>query len=417
VTRLGPLRGRDFRILFAAEAVSVLGDMLVPVALAFAVLNLTGSASDLGAVLLASFVPRILLMVAGGVWGDRLSRRRLMVNSHLLRFVSQGLQGALLVGGHASIATLVALQIVRGAGVAVYRPAAIGLIPTVVEDRELQPANALLWAVTNLAGLVGPAVAGALVATVGPGWAILGDSASFLFAAVLLLRLPREELGRTSAPGNFLRELSDGWSEVRRRTWVWASICFFACFQLVYFSSFSVLGPIVAKRSLGGVGPWAAIAACAAAGGLLGNLLAFRLQPRRPLVVAYGFGASAAASLVLLGLAAPTAAIAAAELVAGIAIGFGDTLWHTTLQRGVPAQALSRVASYDSVGSIALRPIGLALVGPIVALAGTRGTLLGAAAIVVASSAAMLLVPAIRAIEAVRPLPEAEEPPRRLAVG
>jgi MFS family permease len=399
VTRFGPLRGKDFRILFAAECVSVLGDALWPVALAFAVLDLTGSASDLGLVLLANLVPRIVFMLAGGVWADRVSPQRMMVASHFARFVTQGAMGYALVSHHATIGTLVALQVARGMGSAFYRPAATGIVPRLVPREELQPANALLWLAANVSSFIGPALAGVLVATVGPGWAILGDAATFFIAGVLLTLLPREQPIPASERSSFWRDLVEGWEAVRSRTWVWASICYFSCFQLVYLSSFSVLGPVVAKRSLGGAPAWAAIASCGAAGAVIGSLAAYRLRPRRPLLAAFGLaGFGTVPSLVLLAFAAPTVAISAAELLAGIGIGLASTIWETALQQGVPRESLSRVSSYDTLGSIALRPIGLALVGPLMIVAGIRGTLLGAAAIVVASTAAILAVPAIRQV-------------------
>jgi MFS family permease len=401
---LAVLRGRNFRTLFASDCVSVLGDALVPVALAFAVLDLTGSASDLGLVLLSYLVPRVVFMLAGGVWADRLPHRRLMVGSHLARFATQGAQGLLLVTGHATIWTLVGLQVARGTAAAFYRPAASAIVPTVVPRAELQPANALLWMASNLSGIVGPAIAGVLVATVGSGWAILGDAASFLVAGLLLLRLDVVERERPARARSFRRELAEGWVEVRSRTWVWASILYFACFQLVYLSSFSVLGPVVSKQSLGGATAWALIAAAAALGGLIGNALMLRLRPRRPLVVAFAVVLLAVPSLVLLALAAPAPVIALAELGAGISMGMATALWETTLQRGIPDRALSRVIAYDQMGSIALRPVGLALVGPIVAVAGVRGTLLGAAAIVAAATAAILSLPAIRAVRAEGPV-------------
>jgi MFS family permease len=402
LTRFGPLRGRDFRILFAAECVSVLGDALLPVALAFAVLDLTGSVSDLALVVLAGLVPRVVFMLAGGVWADRLPRRNLMVASHLARFVTQGAQGFLLISGHATIGTLVALQVARGAGSAFYRPAALGIVPSLVPREELQPANALLWLAANTSNIAGPALAGVLVATVGSGWAILGDSASFLVAALLLQALPGKGLGRTPVQRSFWHDLAEGWHEVRSRTWVWASICYFACFQLVYLSGFTVLGPVVAKHSLGGVRAWALIAAAGGLGAVAGNLAAFRLRPSRPLLVSFAFaGGGAVPTLILLAVAAPALAIAAAQLAAGFGLGLGDALWETTLQAGVPAESLSRVASYDTLGSIALRPIGLALLGPIVALAGTRGTLLGSACIVGAATVLIMSVPGIRANRAI----------------
>jgi MFS family permease len=406
VTRFGPLRGRDFRILFAAECVSVLGDALWPVAIAFAVLDLTGSASDLGLVLLANFLPRIAFMLAGGVWADRLTPQRMMVASHLARFLSQGLQGYLLVSGHATIGTLIALQVARGTGSAFYRPAATGVVPRLVAREDLQSANALLWLAANASSFLGPAIAGVLVATVGPGWAILGDSASFLVAAVLLATLPREQLPAATAKQSFWSDLNEGWEAVRSRTWVWASICYFSCFQLVYLSSFSVLGPLVSKNSLGGAPAWAAISSSGAAGAVIGSLAAYRIRPSRPLFTAFGVaGFGTVPSLLLLAFAEPTPAICAAEVFAGTAIGLSSALWETSLQAGIPTESLSRVASYDTMGSIALRPIGLALVGPLVTYVGTRGTLVGSAVIVVAATLGILSVPAIRRIR------DGHEPP------
>src|SRR3954447_22013880 len=187
--RFGPLRRKDFRALFVAHMVSVIGDGLVRVALAFAVLDLTGSVRKLGLVLLARLVPMVLFYVAGGVWGDRLPRHRVMVASHLLSFAAQTTTGALLVTGHATVGRLVALQGLQGIAIAFYRPASTGLVPRLVPPRELQQANALMWGAISVGGVVGPALSGVLVATVGPGWAILADGGTFLLAALLLLRL------------------------------------------------------------------------------------------------------------------------------------------------------------------------------------------------------------------------------------
>src|ERR671935_754524 len=151
------LREREFRLLFTAHAISVLGDFLVPVALAFAVLDLTGSAADLGFVLAARLVPMVLFMLAGGVWADRLPRQQLMIWSHLVRLVSQGALGLLLVTGEARIWELVALQAVHGTATAFYRPAASGIVPQTVSPERLQQANSLVWLAFGIAGFAGPA--------------------------------------------------------------------------------------------------------------------------------------------------------------------------------------------------------------------------------------------------------------------
>lgn len=386
------LRLRDFRRVFVAQAVSTVGDFFVPVAISFAVLDLTGSVKDLGLVLFSRVFGQVVFFLAGGVWADRLGRQQVMVGSHVVRFASQGLLGGLLVTGHAEIWQLVALQFVHGCATAFFRPAASGLTPQLVPPELLQGANALMWMTLSIGGILGPAVGGVLVATVGAGWALLGDAATFGLAAVLLMRLP--PLGATPPQQeSFWRELAAGWREVRSRTWLWTGILDFAAFQLVFLSTMMVLGPLVAKDSLGGAGAWAAILTAFSAGTLLGNLVSMRVHPRRPLITAWLLFLVTGPSLVLLAYAAPVWSIMLTEVASGVTIGIGGTLWETTVQRQVPPHMLSRVAAYDWMGSTALRPLGLAAVGPIAVAVGVRETLLGAFVLTVASTAALLLIP------------------------
>src|SRR4051812_35781291 len=149
---------RDFRLFFSSQLISTFGDFVVPIALAFAVLDLTGSASDLGLVLFARILGQVLLFLAGGVWADRMPRQQVMVASNLVRLFSQGLLGVLLVSGHAQIWQLVALQLVHGAATGVFRPAASGLTPQLVAPEQLQAANGLMWATLSLGGIIGPAI-------------------------------------------------------------------------------------------------------------------------------------------------------------------------------------------------------------------------------------------------------------------
>ena len=386
------LRLRDFRRVFAAQVISNVGDFFVPVAISFAVLDLTGSVSDLGLVLFARIIGQVLFFLAGGVWADRLPRLQVMIGSHALRFLTQGLLGLLLVSGVARVWELVVLQFLHGAATAFFRPATTGLTPQLVPPDELQAANGLMFASQSIGGIAGPIIGGSLVATVGAGWALLGDAATFAIAAALLAQLP--PLGSAPAStASFWRELADGWTEVRSRTWLWTSIVDFAVFQMIYLATMMVLGPLVAKQSLGGAGAWALILTAFSVGTLLGNLLSLRLRPRRPLLVAWTIIFLCGPSLVLLALKAPAWSIALTEVGAGLAIGVAGTLWETTLQRHVPAEALSRVAAYDWMGSTALRPLGLVVVGPIASVFGVEATLFGAFALTMVSSAVLLLIP------------------------
>jgi MFS family permease len=387
-----PLRYRDFRSVFVAGLVSTFGDFFVPIAISFAVLDLTGSVSDLGLVLFARVLGQVLLFLAGGVWADRFPRQHVMVASNVVRFFSQGLLGLLLVSGHAEIWQLVALQFVHGAATGVFRPAASGLTPQLVPPEQLQAANGLMYLTLSIGGIAGPAVGGVLVATAGAGWAILGDAVTFAVAAVLLVRIP--PLGYVERPReSFWRELGAGWNVVRSRTWLWASILDFALFQMIYLASIMVLGPLVAKESLGGAGAWAGILVAFSFGTLLGNMWAIRVRPRRPLIFAWSVILLCGPSLVLLAFRTPAWTIALTEMASGLAIGVAGTVWETTLQRNVPREALSRVSAYDWMGSTALRPLGLAIVGPIATAVGVKETLLAAFALTMISSLTLLAIP------------------------
>jgi predicted MFS family arabinose efflux permease len=386
------LRRRDFRLLFYSQAISTIGDFFVPIALSFAVLELTGSASDLGLVLFARILGQVLLFLVGGVWGDRMPRQHVMVASHAVRFFSQGFLGILLVSGHAQIWQLVALQLVHGAATGVFRPAASGITPQLVADEQLQAANGLMYATISIGGIVGPAIGGLLVVTVGAGWALIGDAITFAIGAALLVQI--RPLGFVPAPREtFWQDLAGGWREVKSRTWLWASIVDFAAFQMIYLATIMVLGPVVAKQSLGGAGAWAAILVAFSIGTLLGNAWAMRLRPRRPLVFAWSIILFSGPSLVLLAFAAPAWSIALTEVASGLSIGVAGTLWETTLQRNVPKEALSRVSAYDWMGSTALRPLGLAIVGPIASVVGLKQTLLAAFVLTMISSATLLAIP------------------------
>jgi MFS family permease len=386
------LRLRDFRLVFLSQVISTVGDFFVPVAIAFAVLDLTGSVSDLGLVLFARILGQVLLFLAGGVWADRMPRERVMVASNVIRFFSQGLLGVLLVSGHAQVWQLIALQLVHGAATGVFRPAATGLTPRLVPAEQLQAANGLMFLTLSVGGIIGPAIGGVLVATVGAGWALLGDAVTFAVGAVLLARI--RPLGYVPAAAeSFWRALGAGWREVRSRTWLWASIVDFAAFQMIYLATIMVLGPLVAKQSLGGAGAWAFILVAFSFGTLLGNAWSMRLRPRRPLVFAWAIILLSGPSLVLLAFAAPAWTIALTEIASGLSIGVAGTLWETTLQRNVPPEALSRVSAYDWMGSTALRPLGLAIVGPIAEAVGVKETLLAAFVLTMASSLTLLLIP------------------------
>jgi len=203
--RLGVLAERDFRFVFLAGAVSQVGDQMMPVAIAFAVLDLTGSAADLGYVLAAGTAPLVVLLLVGGVFADRFSRRRLMFSADVVRLATDGTLAALLLSGHARLWHLVVLQAVHGAASAFFGPASSGIVPQIVPEGRFQQANALRGMTMSVGGIVGPAIAGALVATAGSGWAVAGNAATFAVSALFLFRVHAPALERAAERPTFPR--------------------------------------------------------------------------------------------------------------------------------------------------------------------------------------------------------------------
>jgi len=409
----GVLTERPFRLLFAGRAISSLGDRLVPVALAFAVLDLTGSVTDLGLVIAAQTTPLVVLVLFGGVWADRLPRQLVMLASDCVRALAQATSALLLLTGEAQIWQLIVLQALYGAAEAFFGPASTAVVSQTVSASELQPANALLGLADNAAEIAGPALAGVVVATAGPGWGLAADAVTFLASGVCLLAL-RLERGEPQPRRSTLAELSEGWRAFRSRTWLWASVVFFTLYMALVFAPFQVLGPAVARSHLGGAGAWAAISAALGAGAVAGGVVGLRWKPRRPLRTAFVvFLLSAPALLALVGAHAPLAAIVAVAILDGGAGSLFNAWWFTAQQTEVPAGELSRVSSWDYLGTLALEPVGLAAAGPVAGAVGFSATLFGAAGIGVLLAGAVLLVPAVRNFSPQDSLAAAQENPAR----
>jgi len=395
---LGVLRRRDFRLLFVGQGVSVLGDRMVAVALAFAVLEVGGSASELGLVLGLAWAPLVVTVLAGGVVADRTSRRGVMVAADLVRVVSQGAMAALVIAGEAEVWMLAALAGITGGATGFFNPASTGLLPEVVPDEELQPANALRSTAVSASEILGPIVAGAIVAAAGAGWAIAVDAGTFAVSAVSLMML-RPPARERRAPGSFVSDLREGWTEFRSRRWVWTFVVYAAVGNMLW-GAWTALGPIVAHRDLGGAAVWGSILGAVGIGALVGSAFATRARPRRPLLLVGLMEGLFGLPLAFLAAAAPAALIAFAAFLSGIGLMLGMSVWQSTLQRYIPAGSLSRVSAYDWFGSFALYPLGLAAWGSIAGAIGIHTALWLAFGLFALSAAAILAVPDVRQFRA-----------------
>lgn len=392
---LGVLTERNFRLFFTGYSTSLVGAAMVPVALTFAVLQEGGSTNDVGYVLAAQTVPLVALLLAGGVLADRLPRKAVMVSADLVRCGSQLLLAVLLITGSPPLWVFMVLAGVLGAGQALFNPALTGLIPQVSSPGRLQDANALRGLAGSTGQIIGPAAAGLIVAVGGAGWAIAIDAATYAVSAYCLARL-RLPTGGVPSSQTFLSQLRAGWQEFRSRTWLWVIVLQFSLFHLVAYAPFMVLGAVVTRTSLGGATAWGLILTAQGVGALVGGLAVLSVRPTRPLVVATLGTVMFALPTALLAIPASTPLIAAAAAVSGAGMAVFAALWDTSLQREVPAVALSRVSAYDWLGSTALIPIGYAVAGPLAAALGVSGALWLAVAWMIASTVAVLAVPSVR---------------------
>jgi MFS family permease len=399
-----------FRLLFWGQALSVVGDRITPVAIAFAVLGL-GSATDLGLVMAAGGVPFLLFALAGGVWADRVGRRQLMLASDILRALSQAATAALLLTGNAEVWMLAVLSFVYGTSAAVFMPALVGLIPQTVSAPRLQEANALLSLTRSVANVAGPALAGVIIAASGSGEAIAVDAGTFAVSALCLARLrPRAIAEEAAEPEPFLAGLRAGWHEVRSRAWLSWGLGAMSAYHVFVLPAVFVLGPTLAERRLDGASSWATIVACFGVGSIVGNVLALRLPLPRPAFMAAVALVGASTQAVIIGSGLGTAGIAALELLAGVCVALFFTLWDLSIQEQIPPRAVSRVSAYDFSVSVGLMPLGMAVCGPIADAIGLDATLRWMSAVGIVSALLWLAQPSVRALRRPEAKPPAEEP-------
>jgi predicted MFS family arabinose efflux permease len=392
----GALGERNFRLLLAARTISFFGSNLVPIAVAFAVLDMTGSATDVGISFAARTLAQIGTLLVGGVVADRLSRQRVMIGSEGASMVVQLVLGVLLVTGSATMWELFALQALGGASFAFFTPASAGLVPQTVAGEARRQANGLMSVARYSAYVVGAAVGGALVATIGSGWAILADAGTFALSVLLLtqIRLP----GRAAmmqAP-RFLRDLTDGWHAFTEHTWVWVLTAWISFYFLISYAPFFVLGPYVAMQSMHGAAGWATVLTGEAVGSLAGALAGIRVRPRRPLLSIGLVFLVTDLQLVLLAARAPLVSVAVAAVFAGFAFSLGGVVFETELQRSVEPSKLSRVSAYNWMGAMAFLPAGYAIAGPLASWIGVSTALWLGAGWLVVSTALILLVRDVR---------------------
>jgi len=367
------LRDPNVARMVLSRLISDLGSGIGPIALSFGVLALPGGGpTGLGIVLFCAALPRVAFLLFAGVIADRGNRVRLLVIAEVVMALTWLVGALLFITGHASVIAMSLLAMIGGLATALFFPTHTGLIPQVVNDDQLQSTNALIRLASNIASIGGVALGGILVAAIGSGWALSINAITYAVSAVLLVGIKVQRSLPPAESSSMVRDLVHGWREFTMRRWVWLIVLVFSVSNVGFGAAVGVVGPVVAVDNWGGARSWALVMAAFSAGTVTGVVVAMRIRPSRPLLIA--MVASPLLVLPLIGLIPPLSVplVALAAFLAGIAVDVFEVLWQTTLQQHVPAESLSRVSSYDYFGSLALTPLGLAAAGPIVENLGTR---------------------------------------------
>lgn len=375
------LRHRGFGMLWTGRTVSWLGNAIAPIALAFAVLDLGGSAATLGLVVGARSITHAALVLIGGALADRAARNRILVGSAFVAAASQGGTAALVAADSAPVPALLLLGVINGAAAALAGPAGAVLTKQLVADGELRDANAVSQLGMQVALLAGTSAGGVIVATAGPALGLALDALTFLVAGVCYLGLPGLIAPRIERPSLF-GDLRDSFGYVVRTRWLLACTMIIFVTMAAFAGGLQVLAPLVADQTFGRAW-YGVIGAAQLVGGLIGTASAVLIKDGVRLPVAISWEAGLAAPLVTLG-AGPALLVAAgvSMFAAGVLMSLSSTFTGLAVQRGVPDARLGRVSSYLTVASVGGIPAGELVVGPLAAWLGLAGAYAALAAVV-----------------------------------
>lgn len=398
-SRLAVLRERAFALLFSAQLISTIGDVMASVAVPFAIIELGGGAADIGLVLAARAVPLVLFLLVGGVWADRLPRRLVMIGSDVVRGVCQAVFATILIMGVGGVPAIMAIMFVYGAAEAFFRPALSGIVPQAVHPDRLQDAYGLIAITPALGMTLGGVIGGTAVALISPAGAIAIDAASFAVGIALLSFARFRHVMSAERGHTFVADLRDGWMAFRTRTWLVVVVIGESFYALLVMPAIFVGGPLIAEQFLDGAASWAVVISSFGLGFATGGLVAQRLTPRRPIVLSYAVTVLFAGFFMLLSFPAPTAVLGVGAWVGGTVIAISGTLLETTITRQVTPDLRSRVGSFRALGSQVCQPIGFAVIGGVIAGIGLSGVMWLAAAAVLANIAMVLGTPSVRALD------------------
>jgi DHA3 family tetracycline resistance protein-like MFS transporter len=410
VRLFAPLAHRDYRLLVGGMSVSLLGDGLFLVALAWQVYALSDAPTALATVGIAMTIPTIVCLLLGGAVSDRYDRRLVMLCADTVRALGLATLAFLSVSGSLQLWELMAVAVFYGAATAFFDPASDALVPELLPADTLAQANSLDQLIRPLAlRLAGPAVGGVVIGAIGVGWSFGLDAASFVVSGATLLAMSPVRRAADAQGGadasdaapSVRREVAAGLRYVRSHSWLWATLVSAAIAYLLFMGPTEVLVPFIVKNRLSdGAGALGLVFAAGGLGSLLcAIVIGQRGLPRRSLTFMYIVWTLATLAIAGYGLAGQLWGLMLASVAFNTLETAGTIAWSTAKQRLVPTRLLGRVSSLDWLISIGLLPVSFAITGPVSAALGLRTTLIGAGVLGAAVTFAALLVPGVRQMD------------------
>jgi MFS family permease len=394
---LAPLREPNFRWYFASRFVNTAGSMMAGVALAFAILDISDSASALGEVLAARTIPMVVFLLWGGVIADRVSRALILQVSNLLSALTQGTVAYLVLSGHAQLWMIIVLEALNGVTSSVSFPAMASVVPQLVARDQLQPANVLLSMSRGALTVIGPTISALLVVTVGAGWALAVDALTWFAAALMLLpvklpaKLPRDD----QAPASMLRELREGWTVFIGIRWLWIVVVAFALLNAIQSGAILTLGPALAKHTIGADG-WGYALSAESLGLLVMTVVLLGVTFRYPLRAGMIGVSLLSLPILTLGLNPAVVPLVIAMFAAGAGSECFSIGWNLAMQENIDEEVLSRAYSYDALGSFVAMPVGQLVYGPLGDAFGYRSVLVVSGMVYVITCALTLTSRSVR---------------------
>lgn len=394
------LSHRYIKRFYLARFISNFGNGMGPIALAFGILHLPhGSAKELGFVLGALTVAMLCMLPFGGVIADKYGRIKMCALADIIAGVVLLVQVYFFYLGHVPIAALLFSNIGFGLMWGIFWPAFSGALPALLPEEELQQGNAINQFIANFALISGTAVGGYLISAFGSTAALFIDSLTFIVSGCLVISFRHLTPARPETGASIRTDMREGWRVFSSYPWIVITVAGFSFVVMVWAGAQDVLGPVIALKHFHGAKSWAIVITCESIGYVIGSLLGIRIKIRYPMRFLTSISLTLTLYLLVLSRPAPLPLICLAAFLWGITLDLWGSLWGTAFQRTIPREALSRASAFDGMGTMLLRPVGLAIAAPLASALGVGHTILLFAAISAVVILILLAIPAVWKME------------------